>query len=57
MLTSDYAEALEMSHRIIVLRRGEICKEYQRGEATEADILREAIGKINHNGHTSTAQD
>jgi ribose transport system ATP-binding protein len=57
MLTSDYAEALEMSHRIIVLRRGEICKEYQRGEATEADILREAIGKINHNGHTSAAQD
>jgi ribose transport system ATP-binding protein len=48
MLTSDYAEALEMSHRILVLRRGEICKEYNRGEATEADILREAIGKINN---------
>ncbi len=57
MLTSDYAEALEMSHRIIVLRRGEISKEYRRGEATEADILREAIGKINHNGQPATAQD
>ena len=44
MLTSDYAEALEMSHRIIVLHRGRICKEYKRGEPTEADILREAIG-------------
>jgi ribose transport system ATP-binding protein len=44
MLTSDYAEALEMSHRIIVMRRGKICKEYQRGEPTEADILRVAIG-------------
>ena len=47
MLTSDYTEALEMSHRIIVMRRGEICQEYPRGEATEADILREAIGQIN----------
>ena len=46
MLTSDYAEALEMSHRIIVLRRGEVCREFMRGEATEADILREAIGDI-----------
>ena len=44
MLTSDYTEALEMSHRIIVLHRGQICKEYQRGVPTEADILREAIG-------------
>lgn len=46
MMTSDYAEALEMSHRIIVMRRGEICQEYRRGEATEADILREAIGQV-----------
>jgi ribose transport system ATP-binding protein len=46
MLTSDYQEALEMSHRILVMRRGEIVKEFQRGEPTEADILREAIGKI-----------
>jgi ribose transport system ATP-binding protein len=47
MLTSDYTEALEMSHRIIVMRRGSICKEYMRGEPTESDILREAIGQIN----------
>jgi ribose transport system ATP-binding protein len=46
MLTSDYTEALEMSHRIIVLHRGKICKEYKRGEPTEADILREAIGGV-----------
>jgi ribose transport system ATP-binding protein len=46
MLTSDYTEALEMSHRVIVLRRGRICKEFQRGEAQEADVLREAIGEI-----------
>ncbi len=46
MLTSDYTEALEMSHRIIVMRRGGICKEFQRGEPTEADILREAIGGV-----------
>jgi ABC-type sugar transport system ATPase subunit len=46
MLTSDYTEALEMSHRIIVLRNGRICKEFKRGEPTEADILRAAIGEI-----------
>jgi ribose transport system ATP-binding protein len=46
MLTSDYTEALEMSHRIVVLRRGAICREFQRGEATEADVLREAIGEV-----------
>ena len=46
MLTSDYTEAMEMSHRIIVLRRGSICKEYQRGEPQETDILREAVGQV-----------
>jgi len=46
MLTSDYVEALEMSHRILVMRRGAICREFARGEATQADILREAIGSI-----------
>ena len=51
MLTSDYTEALAMSHRIIVVRRGEIAKEYQRGEPTEEDLLREAIGKVNGNSN------
>lgn len=46
MLTSDYTEALEMSHRIIVMRRGQICREFKHGEPTEADILREAIGEV-----------
>jgi ribose transport system ATP-binding protein len=44
MLTSDYNEALEMGHRVLVLYRGQIVKEFQRGEATEEDILRTAIG-------------
>jgi ABC-type sugar transport system ATPase subunit len=35
-----------MSHRIIVLRRGSICKEFKRGEAQETDILREAISQV-----------
>jgi ribose transport system ATP-binding protein len=46
MLTSDYVEAIEMSHRILVMRRGAMCREFARGEATEAEILREAIGEI-----------
>jgi ribose transport system ATP-binding protein len=55
MLTSDYTEALEMSHRVIVMRRGSICKEFQRGEAQEADVLREAIGEIQTNNHVVDA--
>jgi ribose transport system ATP-binding protein len=51
MLTSDYTEALEMSHRIIVMRRGEIAKEFRRGEPTEEELLREAIGRVNGNGN------
>jgi len=39
-----------MRHRIIVMRRGAICREFARGEATEADILREAIGENAHRG-------
>jgi ribose transport system ATP-binding protein len=46
MLTSDYSEALEMSHRILVMKHGAIACEFARGEATESDILREAIGEV-----------
>jgi ribose transport system ATP-binding protein len=46
MLTSDYAEALEMSHRVVVMRHGALCAEFKRGEAAESDILREAIGAL-----------
>lgn len=34
------------SPKVLVMRRGEIVKEFQRGESTEADILCVAIGKI-----------
>jgi ribose transport system ATP-binding protein len=44
MLTSDYQEALEMGHRVIVLYRGRIAREFSRGGASEEDILRAAIG-------------
>ncbi|MFP4564211.1 MAG: sugar ABC transporter ATP-binding protein [Spirochaetia bacterium] len=44
MLTSDINEAVEMGHRVLVLFRGRVVREYKRGEATEEDILRAAIG-------------
>ncbi len=47
MLTSDYNEALEMGHRVVVLYRGRIAREFRRGEATEEQILRTAIGGEN----------
>jgi ribose transport system ATP-binding protein len=55
MLTSDYAEALEMSHRVVVMRRGAICREFARGEASEQDILREAIGEVSALAGSSSA--
>jgi ribose transport system ATP-binding protein len=45
MLTSDYLEALEMGDRVFVLHRGKIGAVFKRGEATEEDILRVAIGE------------
>jgi len=50
MLTSDYQEAVEMGHRTIVLYHGKIVKEFQRGEASEQDILRTAIGAQSTDG-------
>lgn len=50
MLTSDINEAVEMGHRVLVLFRGEVVREYRRGEATEEDILRTAIGADNKTG-------
>jgi ribose transport system ATP-binding protein len=44
MLTSDYQEAVEMGHRAIVLYHGRIAEQFKRGQATEQDILRTAIG-------------
>jgi ribose transport system ATP-binding protein len=45
MFTSDYLEAMQMGNRVIVLHRGAIGREFLRGEATEEDILRVAIGE------------
>ena len=45
IFTSDYLEALQMGNRVLVLHRGAIGGEFGRGEATEEDILRLAIGE------------
>jgi ribose transport system ATP-binding protein len=50
MFTSDYLEALQMGNRVIVLHRGKIAGEFARGEATEEDILRVAIGEHSRQG-------
>jgi len=55
MFTSDYAEALEMSHRVIVLRCGRVCAEFPRGATSEQEILRHAIG-VGAGGDTGQKQ-
>ena len=50
IFTSDYLEALQMGNRVLVLHRGAIGGEFGRGEATEEDILRLAIGEKGRGG-------
>lgn len=44
VFTSDFSEALEVGHRILVMRRGEICGEFLREETTEGVLLKTAVG-------------
>ena len=44
MLTSDYAEALAMSHRVMVLHRGEIVDVVDPENTSEEQVLKIAIG-------------
>lgn len=44
MLSSEIPEVLAMADRILVMHRGQITAEYRRGEATQEDLLRSAIG-------------
>jgi ribose transport system ATP-binding protein len=41
-VSSEMEELLVMADRILVLRRGAVSAEYQRGEATQEDLLRSA---------------
>jgi len=55
MLTSDYAEALEMSHRILVMRREPSFAISSEARRTKKDLLREAIGEITNMASTGPA--
>lgn len=44
MLSSEIPEVLGMADRILVMHRGRIAAEYDRGRATQEDLLRSAIG-------------
>ena len=39
MVTSDLQELLRVSHRIIVMRKGDIVKEFKNVEVTQAMVL------------------
>lgn len=47
MVSSDMAEILELSDRILVMRLGQIEAEFSAKEATERKILEVALGKTN----------
>lgn len=44
MLSSEIPEVLAMADRILVMHRGRVAAEYGRGEATQEDLLRSAVG-------------
>ena len=44
MVSSDIAEVLRVAHRIIVMRKGKIAKEFHTGIVTQEDILMASSG-------------
>ncbi len=44
LVSSDLPELTRLSHRILVLRKGRIVKEFAEGEVTEEDVLRASSG-------------
>lgn len=44
MVSSELLEVLQMSHRVLVMREGRIVAEYDRGEATEEEVIKVASG-------------
>ena len=43
-ISSDFEELVEMCDRLVVMKRGEIVKEFARGEADERTVLQWATG-------------
>ena len=46
LVSSDLPELTRLSHRILVLRRGRIVREFDEGEVTEEDVLRASSGIV-----------
>ena len=46
MVSSDIAEVLRVAHRILVMREGRIIKEFNKGVATQEDILLASSGFV-----------
>jgi len=46
LVSSDLPELTRLSHRILVLRKGRIIKEFAEGEVTEEDVLRASSGLL-----------
>ncbi|PXV84902.1 monosaccharide ABC transporter ATP-binding protein (CUT2 family) [Lachnotalea glycerini] len=44
LVSSDLQELLRVSHRIVIMRKGHIIKEFSEGTVTQADILQAASG-------------
>jgi ribose transport system ATP-binding protein len=44
VVSSDLPELVRLSHRILVLRKGRVVKEFAEGEVTEEDVLKAASG-------------
>jgi len=44
LVSSDLQELIQLSHRILVLRKGRIIEEFRTGSVTEEDVLRASSG-------------
>jgi len=58
MISSDLPEVLGMSDRVLVMRRGTIVGEFQRGEATQEKVIAAAMGLVGQEaGGASVARE
>jgi ribose transport system ATP-binding protein len=46
LVTSDLQELIRVSHRILVMRKGSIVKEFDSGNVTQSDVLEAASGLV-----------
>ena len=57
LISSELEEVLSMSDRIVVMREGRVTGEFERGEATQEDVMTAATGGGDRNNKSSGGEE